>query len=265
MRVAHGFKTRWNFPNCVGAIDGKHILIRPPPDSGSYFYNYKGSHSIVLMAICDANCEFLYVDIGCNGRVSDGGVWDNTLISSRIVTDTAGLPSDGKPQGSDRMLPYVFVADDAFPLQRHILKPFSHQTQSNEERIFSYRLSRARRTAENSFGILANRFRIFLSPINLSPNKVEVIVLACTALHNFLRRDHVTQYTPEGSLDCEDVARCTILPGTWRETPDLLQLQRKGRNTSTEAQSVRHDFMEYFNNEGAVSWQYKAVQNHSTT
>ncbi|XP_063858640.1 uncharacterized protein LOC135099899 [Scylla paramamosain] len=67
MRVAHGFKTWWNFPNCVEAIDGKHILIRPPPDSGSYFYNYKGSHSIVLMAICDANCEFLYVDIGCNG------------------------------------------------------------------------------------------------------------------------------------------------------------------------------------------------------
>lgn len=92
-----------------------------------------------------------------------------------------------------------------------------------------------------------------------------MVVLACTALHNFLRRDHVTQYTPEGSLDCEDVARCTILPGTWRETPDLLQLQRKGRNTSREAQSVRNDFMEYFNNEGAVSWQYKAVQNHSTT
>ena len=215
------------------------------------------------MAICDANCEFLYVDIGCNGRVSDGGVWDNTSISSRIATETAGLPDDRKPRGSERMLPYVFVADDAFPLQRHIMKPFSHQTQSNEERIFSYRLSRARRTVENAFGILANRFRIFLSPINLSPSKVEMAVLACTALHNFLRRDHVTQYTPEGSLDSEDVARCAVVPGTWRETPDLLELQRKGRNTSREAQSVRHDFMEYFNNEGAVSWQDKALQNHS--
>ncbi|XP_066947135.1 uncharacterized protein [Macrobrachium rosenbergii] len=151
------------------------------------------------MAICDANCEFLYVDIGCNGLVSDGGVWDKTRISSRIATETPGLPGDGKPQGSERMLPYVLVADDAFPMLRHILKPFSHQTQSNEERTFSYRLSRARRTVENAFGILANRFRIFLSPINLSPSKVEMAVLACTALQNFLRRDHVTQYTPEGS------------------------------------------------------------------
>lgn len=137
IRVARGFEARWNFPNCIGAIDRKHILIRPPHDSGSYNYNYKGSHSIVLMAICDTNCEFLYIDIDCNGRVSDGGVWDNTRISSSIATQTAGLPSDRKLPGTERRLPYVFVADDAFPMQSHILKSFSHRTQSDRERIFS--------------------------------------------------------------------------------------------------------------------------------
>ncbi|XP_076040728.1 uncharacterized protein LOC143025007 [Oratosquilla oratoria] len=40
MCVAQGFFTRWNFPNCLGAIDRKHISIRPPQDSGSYFFNY---------------------------------------------------------------------------------------------------------------------------------------------------------------------------------------------------------------------------------
>lgn len=124
--MADGFQTRWNFPNCLGAIDGKHILIRPPGGSGSYYYNYKGSHSIVLMAICDANSEFLYVDVGANGRISDGGVWDNSPMSNRIANGTAGLPPDKILPGSERLLPFVFVADDAFPLQRHIMKPFSH-------------------------------------------------------------------------------------------------------------------------------------------
>lgn len=88
------------------------------------------------MAICDAKCEFLYVDIGCNGRVSGGGVWDNTRIRSRIALETAGLPSDKKPQGSERRPLYVSVADEAFPLQCHALKPFSDRTQSNREHIF---------------------------------------------------------------------------------------------------------------------------------
>ena len=44
------------------------------------------------MAICDTNSEFLYVDVGANGRVSDGGVWDNSAMSYRIANGTAGLP-----------------------------------------------------------------------------------------------------------------------------------------------------------------------------
>ncbi len=101
----------------------------------------------------------------------------------------------------------LFVADDAFPLQRHIMKPFSHRQQCARERIFSYRVSRARRTFENAFGMLANRFRIFLSPINLPPDKVEMVVLACMSWHNFLRRDNVNKYMQsEACLVSEDLS-----------------------------------------------------------
>ncbi|XP_057654402.1 putative nuclease HARBI1 [Diorhabda carinulata] len=76
--LARQFGNSWNFDNCIGAVDGKHITLQKPEKSGSYYYNYKGTHSKVLMAIANANYELIMIDVGTNGRVSDGGVIKNT-------------------------------------------------------------------------------------------------------------------------------------------------------------------------------------------
>ena len=62
-------------PNCVGALDGKHVMLRPPINSESTYFNDKHSFSVVMMALVYADYKFLYVDVGANGRISDGGVF----------------------------------------------------------------------------------------------------------------------------------------------------------------------------------------------
>ena len=61
--IATGFSKKWNFHNTLGAIDGKHVAIRCPPNAGSTYYNYKQFHSIILMALVDAGYKFIIVDI----------------------------------------------------------------------------------------------------------------------------------------------------------------------------------------------------------
>lgn len=140
-KIADSFAEKWNFYNCIGSMDGKHIVIRPPPNSGSYYFNYKHTFSIVLLAIVDANYRFLYVDIGCNGRISDGGVFKNCNIYQKFEQNKLDVPKPAPLPGTTIISPYVLVADDAFPLKTYILKPYSQIGMTREKRIFNYRLS----------------------------------------------------------------------------------------------------------------------------
>ncbi|XP_072754277.1 uncharacterized protein [Anoplolepis gracilipes] len=69
------FEEKWNFPHVIGAIDGKHIMLQTAINSRAEYYNYKHFFSIVLFAVVDANYNFIYVDIGCQGRISDSRVF----------------------------------------------------------------------------------------------------------------------------------------------------------------------------------------------
>lgn len=79
------FEQQWNFPHCIGAIDGKHIRMQAPPNCGSEYYNYKDFHSINLMAICDADLKFIFVDVGQTGRWSDSGVFEASTFGQALV------------------------------------------------------------------------------------------------------------------------------------------------------------------------------------
>lgn len=72
LSIAQQFGHKTRFWNCLGALGGKHIAIKKPAHSGSLYFNYKGFFSIILLALVDANKKFIMVDVGTNGKISDG-------------------------------------------------------------------------------------------------------------------------------------------------------------------------------------------------
>lgn len=74
------FLTNTNFPNCLGAVDGKHIRIIRPPNSGLVFYNYKHYYSVVLLVMCNADYEFTYINVGVQGKESDSAIFSESRL-----------------------------------------------------------------------------------------------------------------------------------------------------------------------------------------
>ena len=183
-------------PQLLRTMNGKHVALFHPIRRGSTCYNYEGFNSILLLALANADYKFVYVDIGCQGRLTDGAVLKNASFYKAINTNSLNpkpLPDIPNANGSFHIdshrqtsVLYVFVADDVFPISTIFMKPYAHKNLLESYILYNYRLSRARRTTENAFEILSNRFRAFCSKIYLKPETVTKILMA-SCLHNLLR------------------------------------------------------------------------------
>ncbi|XP_067643829.1 uncharacterized protein [Eurosta solidaginis] len=237
--IAKDFAMRWQFPNCLGALDSKHVSFRSARKDGAFYHNYKGTNSIILLALVDANYRFVFIDVGTNGRANDAGVFHRSCLKD-ILEKEENLPKDSLV-GRGRNLPYVIVGDDAFPLQKHIMKPYPYHTKNIKRQIFTLRLSRARPVVEHVFGMICNRFRVLLTIINLKVETVEKIVSACIVLHNFLLQ-----------VDNTYVSSLRETPDISNTPPASLDIPNNPRKGVAEA--IRKNFTEYFNEEGRIDW-----------
>lgn len=261
--VAAGFETRWNLPHVLGAVDGKHIRIRCPRNTGSLYYNYKNYFSIVLLGVVDSDYRFLFVDAGSEGRASDSRIWRETkfLADMESPENLLNLPAPSPVRGFTSPLPYFFVGDEAFALTEHMMKPFPSAHLSYEQRIFNYRISRCRRIVENAFGILSSRFKIFMRQQDMEPKGVQMLVLAAVALHNFLRIRSSDTYMPRGFVDQED-RDYNVVEGQWRENRqlDAVSGHQMVRNHSMYVKEMRNAISRWcVSRDGEVAWQYKVV------
>jgi len=242
------FSYKWNFPNCILAIDGKHIRIRSPSNTGSLFHNYKEYFSLVLWAMVDANYKFVAVDIGSFGKEGDNGIFLKSNMGKQILDGTFGFPEQCNLPGSDKVAPHVIVGDEAFSLHKHIMKPYTRKSarENPAESVFNYRLSRARRVTENAFGLLSQIFRIFYQPINLEVTTIDDLVWVACCLHNMLREGYM-----------EKNKRPFFDHNTEQPPPidNMIPLTRRGGFSNIEGFEVREVFKTFFNNEGALPWQ----------
>ena len=195
LKVASEFEAKWNYPCCIGAIDGKHIAIQQPSYTGSKFFNYKHFFSVRLVALVDANYKFIYVDIGAAGRAGDAGVYGESTLKEAIASNSINIPPPTYLKGNSAFqVNYHIVGDDAFPMSNNLMKPYPHRNLARDKQIFNYRLSRARRVVENAFGILAHRWRVFLTTIKMCPDKLTYVIFAACCLHNYLVEKNKSAY-----------------------------------------------------------------------
>ena len=168
-------------------------------------------------------------------------MFSHPIFDKKLRNESLGLPAPLNLAQCGKV-PYVFVADEAFSLMLNLMRPYPGRQLPPNERIFNYRLSRARRIVENAFGIMAARFRVFCRPLDVKPETADFAVKACTVLHNYLRKENHDLYMRDVDMEVD--------------------IGRFGRRTvsTSEATAIRELFKNHFISEcGALPWQSSVV------
>lgn len=189
-------------------------------------------------------------------------------MGKTFANNSIGVPDPAPVEDCDIPISYFIVGDDIFKLKTWLQRSFPGRSKLSEaQQIFNYRLSRARRVIENTFGILRARWRVFSRPIQVSVQTAEEITKAAVCPHNYLRQTNSASYCPSGFVDSEEGSG-DIRPGEWRQVVrndsrgalfDIAPL--RGKRYSNSAIEVREALMEYFvSDSGSLPWQWNHVR-----
>ncbi|XP_071997850.1 uncharacterized protein [Engystomops pustulosus] len=243
LQIAEGFESAASFPNCIGAVDGIHFRVHQPPHSGSKSFNNKKFFSVILIAVADTKYRFLAMDVGAYDSSGDSRVMEASLIKQKLLHEENSLPPPRPLPGTTQTLPFVMVSDEAFNVTPCQLRPFPRKGLDTRRRVFNYRLSRARRYIECTFGIMIKKWKILGTSIQLDVATVDAVVKACSVLHNYVL-DH----------DGPDVGAETSIPSLGTA------INWQTSTTHDSGLDVRDLFADYFMTpEGSVPWQMACV------
>ncbi|KAF0717649.1 protein ALP1-like [Aphis craccivora] len=210
--------------NCIQSKYTYFFVLFPPADPDFVFFNDALHltylyYSIVLLAMCDSDYQFTYINVGSCGTDSDSTIFKGSTLFTKINNEDIMLPPPKPLPNTTEPLPYMIIGDSAFGISNKVLRPYALTDLTTKKKIFNYRMSRARR------------------PMNTSlPNTIK-IVKACCILHNYIRKRD--GYRVEDTL--------TVV--------GFQELNMNG-NITRSGDMIRDKFANYFvSPSGSVPWQ----------
>lgn len=216
-------------------------------------YKNRKLQNIVITGIADTNFSFAIVNIGSDTS-SIEGIFKESNLKSKLDNDELNIPPPTISCHGD--LPYVFVASEAYPLSKYMMRPYTLGNHSDfKSRVFNFRLSQARIVIDRAFSLLVSRWHILKRPMLRNVEKTQNTILASTYLHNFIiKQEQVLnqkQYSKYTDADKED------------QSSILKFFKHKPNNKCQQlAVNYRDTFAQYFMAEGAVDWQWEKALTH---
>ncbi|CAO3587183.1 unnamed protein product [Absidia cylindrospora] len=241
-RVEEGFRGVDKLPGgVVGAIDGKLVVIHKPHGVNAEFYrDRKGHLSINLLAVCDSNRRFTFVDIGNPGRTHDARAFNNSRLARKLMDNSQQYtPNDT----------YI-VGDSAYPLKHNLITPYSRNLEESSPSIrrFNFVHSSTRIVIERTFGLLVQRWRFLKQYLFLTTEErlVRVIHVSCI-LHNIClgRGDDFVDESTTEHAELETIAENDNADGSLEvvndvdNAPQLTSERERGRLAATRRNDIR--------------------------
>ncbi|CAH1277266.1 HARBI1 [Branchiostoma lanceolatum] len=119
--TVQGYREKWGFPQCGGAVDGSHIPIEAPSEGRTDYYNRKGFYSIILQGVADHMYRFTDINVGWPGSVHDARVLRNSEVFQRAERGTL-LPQELAREIDGTNIPVKLLGDATYPHLNWLLK-----------------------------------------------------------------------------------------------------------------------------------------------
>jgi len=236
-KIANDYYKRWNFPNCLGSIDGKHCQIKCPTNSGTSHFNYLKYFSLVLQGVADAEKKFITIEVGSRGKQNDAGIFAASSLFKLIESNSLNIPPNQNLPGTNIEAPFAFIGDEAYPLKSYLLRPYPSRNLNPIKENFNNRLSAARKCIECVFGIMRAKWRILGKDIEVESKRATVIIKCICILHNLIR-------TKDGDNDIDYYY--VIQNQESRQNEVENHFEGRNPNYSQQAKETRDKFANFF-------------------